>query len=140
MMTQRTLVALTLINLGLAVFLLAQIRRMDAAGTGTTVPVLRGRGLEIVDDQGRIRASIQIHEGDPAYAWPDGRIGYPETVMLRLIDPNGRPEVKLGASVEGAGLGLIGGTDTVHALLEAQGPDVRLKLTDGTGKQQILKP
>jgi len=78
-------------------------------------PVLRGSSLEIVDDQGRVRASIKIHQADPNYKWPDGKVGYPETVMFRLIDPKGRPEVKLGASVEGAGLGLIGETDTVQA-------------------------
>jgi hypothetical protein len=30
---------------------------------------------------------------------PDGSKGYPETVVLRLIDSNGRPEVKIAASV-----------------------------------------
>jgi hypothetical protein len=102
--------------------------------------VLRGSSLEIVDDQGRVRASIKIHAGDPKFKWPDGKIGYPETVMFRLIDPNGRPEVKIGASVEGGGVGLIGETDITHALLEAQGPDVLLKLTNKAGKQQLIKP
>ena len=142
MKTQRILIALTVINLMLAIFLIAQIRRVDArtAEPGSPVPVLRGGALEIVDGQGRVRASIKIHEGDPKYKWPDGKIGIPETVMFRLVDPNGRPEVKLGASVEGAGLGLIGETDITHALLEAQGPDVRLKLTNRDGKQQLIKP
>jgi hypothetical protein len=152
MKIQRILIALTVINLGLSVFLLAQIRRVDAGSIesrgaespgvepATALPVLRGSSLEIVDDQGRVRASIKIHPGDPNFKWPDGKIGYPETVMFRLIDPKGRPEVKLGASVEGGGLGLIGETDTTHALLEAQGPDALLKLTNKAGKQQLLKP
>ncbi|HWO02205.1 MAG TPA: hypothetical protein VNS63_23365, partial [Blastocatellia bacterium] len=59
---------------------------------------------------------------------------------FRLIDPKGRPEVKLGASVEGGGLGIVGETDTTHALLEAQGPDARVKLTNKDGKQQMIKP
>jgi hypothetical protein len=42
--------------------------------------------------------------------------------------------------VEGGGLGLIGETDTTHALLEAQGPDALLKLTNKAGKQQLIKP
>lgn len=146
MKTQRILIAMTVINVGLTMFLLAQIRRVDAGSVETRVgsdgvaPVLRGRELEIVDDKGRVRASIKIHEGDPKYKMPDGKIGYPETVMFRLIDPNGRPEVKLGASVEGGGLGLIGETDTTHALLEAEGPDALLKLTNKAGKQQMIKP
>ena len=157
MKIQRVLIALTVINLGLTMFLLSQIRRVDAGVVGTRgvdargtaergveaaspLPVLRGSSLEIVDDQGKVRASIKIHPGDPNYKWPDGKVGYPETVMFRLIDPKGRPEVKLGASVEGGGLGIIGETDTVHALLEAQGPDALLKLTNKSGKQQLIKP
>lgn len=103
-------------------------------------PVLRGSSLEIVDDQGRVRASIKIHQGDPNYKWPDGKIGYPETVMLRLIDPKGRPEVKIGASVEGAGVGLVGETDTTQALLQAEGAESSLKLAHKSGKQQLIKP
>jgi hypothetical protein len=147
MKIQRLLIALTVINLGLAMFQVAQIRRVDAgsveargAEAASPAPVLRGSALEIVDDQGRARASIKIHPGDPKFKMPDGKIGYPETVMFRLIDPNGRPEVKLGASVEGGGLGLIGETDTTHVLLEAEGAVSSLKLTNKDGRQQLIKP
>ena len=142
MKAQRIFIALTIINLALTMFLIFQIRRVDAgtAEASGTLPVLRGSSLEIVDDQGRVRASIKIHEGDPKFKMPDGKIGYPETVMFRLIDPNGRPEIKIGASVEGGGVGIVGATDTTHALLEAQGPDALLKLTNKSGKQQLIKP
>src|SRR2546426_3295673 len=96
MKVQRMLIAMTALNMGLTIFLVAQLKRADA---DSIAPVLRGRELEIVDDRGRVRASIKLHAADPKYKWPDGRIGYPETVMLRLVDQNGRPEVKLGASV-----------------------------------------
>jgi hypothetical protein len=147
MKLQRLLIALTVINLGLSMFLLTQIHRVyagstEARGVGAdnVAPVLRGRELEIVDDKGRVRASIKIHPGDPKFKMPDGKIGYPEMVMFRLIDPNGRPEVKLGASVEGGGLSLIGETDTTHVLLQADGADSSLKLTNKDGKQQLIKP
>jgi hypothetical protein len=142
MKAQRIFIALTIINLALTMFLIFQIRRVDAgtAEASGTLPVLRGSSLEIVDDQGRVRASIKIHDGDPKFKMPDGKIGYPETVMFRLIDPNGRPEIKIGASVEGGGVGIVGETDTTHALLEAQGPDALLKLTNKAGKQQLIKP
>jgi hypothetical protein len=147
MKIQRLLIALTIINLGLAIFLLAQIRRADAGSVeargveaASPAPVLRGSALEIVDDQGRVRASIKIHPGDAKFKWPDGRTGYPETVMFRLIDPNGRPEVKIGASVQGGGLGLVGETDSTHVLLEAEGADSSLKLTNKDGRQQLIKP
>jgi len=142
MKIQRLLIALTIINLGLAIFLLAQIRRADAGSVeaASPAPVLRGSALEIVDDQGRVRASIKIHAADPKFKWPDGRTGYPETVMFRLIDPNGRPEVKIGASVQGGGLGLVGETDSTHVLLEAEGAVSSLKLTNKDGRQQLIKP
>ena len=142
MKTQRIFIALSVINLGLTIFLLAQLHRVDARGTdpGSPAPVLRGSSLEIVDDQGRVRASIKTHPGDPNFKMPDGSTGYPETVLFRLIDPKGRPEVKIGASVEGGAVGLIGENDTTHALLEAKGVDTSLKLTNKAGKQQLIKP
>ena len=147
MKIHRLLIALTVLNLGLLIFLLAQIRRVEAGRveargieTGSPAPVLRGSSLEIVDDQGRVRASIKIHAGDPNFKMPDGKTGYPETVMFRLIDPKGRPEVKLGASVEGAGLGLIGETDSTQALLKAEGANSLLKLSNKDGRQQLIKP
>jgi|SRR5215831_4314619 len=142
---QRFVVALTIINLGLTVFLLTQLRRVEAGNemrgsSPDAAPVLRGRELEIVDEKGKVRASIKIQAGDPAYKWPDGKVGYPETVMFRLIDPNGRPEVKLGASVEGAGLGLIGETDSTQLIMKAEGANSSVKLQNKDGRQQILKP
>ena len=145
MKIQRVLIGLTVINLGLAIFLLAQIRRVDAGSAlgveaAGPAPVLRGSALEIVDDQGKVRASIKLHPADPTFKMPDGKTGYPETVMFRLIDPNGRPEVKIGASVEGGGIGLIGETDTTHILLKAEGAGTSLKMTNKDGKHQLIKP
>ncbi|HEY3134893.1 MAG TPA: hypothetical protein VGL29_02465 [Blastocatellia bacterium] len=137
MKVQRILIAITALNMGLTIFVLAQLKKADA---DSITPVLRGRELEIVDDQGRVRASIKLHAADPKYKWPDGKIGYPETVMLRLVDQNGRPEVKLGASVQGAGLGLVGETDSTQAILKAEGAEGSLKLANKDGKQQLIKP
>src|SRR5689334_5789531 len=137
MKTQRLFVALTVINLGLTIFLLARAGRVEA---DNVTPVLRGRSLEIVDDQGRVRASIKLHPADPNYKWPDGKIGIPETVMLRLIDGKGRPEVKLGASEQGGGLGLIGEYDTAHIIVQAEGAETSLKLANKDGRQQFIKP
>ena len=145
MKIQRILIALTVVNLGLTVFLLTQINRVEAGGAAASgaagpAPVLRGSGLEIVDDQGRVRASIKLHAADPSYKWPDGKTGIPETVMFRLIDAKGRPEVKLGGSEQGGGLGLIGETDDTHIVLKAEGADTLLTLTNKAGKQQLIKP
>jgi len=83
MKTQRLLVVLTLVNLALLIFTLARTRPAIAE----IVPVLRGRSLEIVDERGRVRASIDVL---PAKAQEH------ETVLLRLITERGRPSIKIG--------------------------------------------
>ena len=76
-MRGKLLLALTLANVCLLAFSLAQIR--VAAAANAQAPILRGRALEIVDDQGRVRSTLTVI---PA----DAKTGYPETVLLRLID------------------------------------------------------
>jgi hypothetical protein len=142
MKIQRLLAALTLLNFGILIFVLTQMRPLEANGVA---PVLRGRALQIVDDHGKVRASIQVLPAGPArradgsLSEADGKT-YPETVLLRLIDPNGRPGVKLGASEQGAGLGLGGESDPTYIVLKAEGADTSLKLTNKDGRQQLIKP
>src|ERR1041384_2268058 len=114
MKLQRVFVALTMINLGLSLYLLTQIRRVDAE---SVAPVLRGRALEIVDDRGRVRASLNVIPEDPSVKMPDGTTGYPETVLLRLTNSKGRPNVKIEASELGAGVMVGGESDPTYALL-----------------------
>jgi len=136
MKIQRLSIVLTVINLLLLTFILAQFHPTEAQGVA---PVLRGRALEIVDKEGRIRASINVHPAGPSVPVPDGKI-YPETVILRLIDPNGRPSVKLGASEQGSGLGLGGDSDLTYVVLKAEGASSSLKLTNKDGREQLVKP
>jgi len=135
MRMQRSLVVLTLVNLAILVATLAGLRPAVAQGAP---PVLRGRGLEIVDDQGRVRASITVL---PAGTSAQGD-RYPETVLLRLITERGRPSVKIGASEETAGLSFAGptGTKDTYVILEAKGTASSLKLRNENGREQVLKP
>ena len=117
MTTQRLLVVLTVINLGLLVFLLAQTRvHIGAQGvrvwTNIDGSVLRGRALEIIDDQGRPRAAINLHPATPSY---------PETAILRLIDQNGRPSVKLSISERGGALALVSDVEGTYVQLSGRG-------------------
>jgi hypothetical protein len=130
--SQSLLIALTVVNLGLLVFLLSQTRAAQARGSEG---VLRGRALQIVDEEGRTRASIDVLPPSKAA----GK-SYPETVILRLSDPNGRPSVKLTCSVEGTGLALGGETDATYAQLGALGADSSLRLTATRGRLQLIKP
>ena len=78
------------------------LARTDTAGAQGVAPVLRGRALEIVEDRGRVRASITLFPANPRAKMPDGTTGYPETVLLRLISSAGRPDVKIAATERGA--------------------------------------
>jgi hypothetical protein len=135
MKTQHVLVALTALNLALAAFNLADARpsRADAAPG-----MLRGRGLEIVDDHGRVRATLSVLPGDPKFRMPDGTVGYPETVLLRLIDQHGRPNIKIGASEKGGGVGVGGERDPTYARIETKGDGASLSLIDRQGRERVL--
>ena len=135
MKTQRLLVVLTLGNLALVVFALAQTRPALAAD----IPqVLRGRALEIVDAQGQVRASLSVL---PASTSAHGD-RYPETVLLRLITERGRPSVKIGASEASAGLSFAGptGTSDTYVILQAKGKETSLKLRNEDGREHVIKP
>lgn len=129
-------VVLTAINLGLCCLLLAEFRPSLAQDHA---PVLRGSALEIVDDHGRVRAEIKVLPADPEVKMPDGTTGYPETVLLRLIDSEQGPNVKLGATEDGAGLVL--GSDSGYVQVLARGTSLPLvKLVTQDGREQVIKP
>jgi hypothetical protein len=136
MKMQRLLLVLTVVNLGLLIFLLlSHIRPALANGVA---PVLRGRALEIVDERGRVRASLNVL---PASTQPDGETSS-ETVLLRLITERGRPSVKIGASERAAGVSFSGpsGTKDTYVILEAKGMASSLRLRNEDGREQIVKP
>ncbi len=137
MKTQRLLVAGTLANIALLTILLFQTRQAGARGVA---PVLRGRAFEIVDERGRIRASITVLPADPTVKMPDGTTGYPETVLFRLINSKGRPNVKIEATELGAGVGLGGESDPTYASLAARGTSTSVKLSNKDGRQQLITP
>jgi len=100
--------------------------------------VLRGRALEIVDDQGRVRASLSVL---PAGTSAHGD-RYPETVLLRLITERGRPSVKISTSEEAAGVSLAGPSNTkdTYVILEAKGTASSFKMRNENGREKIVKP
>jgi len=136
MKTSRSLFALTAGNLALLLFTVAQqLRPAFAQGEP---PVLRGRALEIVDAQGRVRASINVL---PATKSPTGD-EQAETVLLRLITERGRPSVKIASSEPASGLSFAGptGTKDTYLILEAKGTTSSLKLRNENGREQVLGP
>ena len=136
MKTPRSLIALTLINLALLLFILAQqLRPVCAQGD---VPVLRGRALEIIDAQGRVRASINVLHPSRS---PNGE-DQAETVLLRLITERDRPSVKIGASEPTSGLSFAGptGTKDTYVILQSKATISSLKLRNENGREQVLSP
>jgi hypothetical protein len=126
---QKLTLALTVANLMLAAFLFSQAHPVDASDIA---PVLRARSLEIVDAQGRVRASIKIEPPTTV----DGQ-SYPEAVVFRLRDgDNSAPGVKLDTSREGAGMTLAGGR---VRLMGKRGENF-VSVRGEDGREQVLRP
>jgi hypothetical protein len=136
MTSHRLAVTLTALNLVLLLGVMAQDRVAHAA---SPLGVLRGRALELVDDQGRVRAEIRILPADPKVKMPDGSLGIPETVQLRLIDSKGSPHVKLGSLEDGSGL-VLGGESNAYTQLLSRGGRPFLKIVDSSGKEHVVRP
>ncbi len=132
----RLVIVLTMVNLGLLVTLLARGRAAEARDAP---PVLRGRALEIVDEAGKVRASIQVLPANATVAMPDGTRGYPEIVLLRLVTAEGRPSVKLGATERGGNLVLGGESDPTYAQLEGDRAKAKLTLVGKDGQRHTIE-
>jgi len=137
MNTQRFAIGLTILNLFI---LTSGLFRANSAALPEIAPVLRGRALEIVDDQGRVRAMIKIFPPDPTVKMPDGTTGYPETVLLRLIDSKGAPNVKISATEDGSGASFGGQENPTHIQILSRGTNTLLKLVNHDGRQRVVQP
>jgi len=136
MTNPRTLFVLTAVNL--ALLLLAVAQQFRPAFAQGEPPVLRARGLEIVDAEGRVRASIKVLP--PAASTKGDEEA--ETVLLRLITERGRPTVKIAASEPASGLSFAGptGTSDTYVTLGAKGTSSSLKLRSENGREQVIAP
>jgi hypothetical protein len=133
---QRVLGFLTALNIGILWY---QSRPAPGTTTAAAVPdVIRAHALEIVDDRGKVRASIRLLPEDPKVLWKGKP--YPETVLLRLITADGRPNVKLGAGKSGSGLLIAGESDPTFVQVLAEGREPRVKLSDGDGRERVIEP
>ena len=130
-------IGLTVLNL----FILAYpLLRPSPAASTEVAPVVRAHALEILDDNGRVRAMIRVFPPSPDAKMPDGTVGYPETVLLRLIDSKGAPNVKIAATEDGSVVSLVGESNPAHVQVLARGASTSLKLVNKDGQQQVIKP
>lgn len=132
-------IALVLAGLNLVLIALVLVRVRPLAATEHASPgVLRGSALELVDAQGRVRAELKVIPADPDVKMPDGTRGAPETVLLRLIDSKGGPNVKLAATEDGSGL-VLGG-EKGYVQIRSRGQDPFVKIVTGGGQERLIKP
>jgi hypothetical protein len=132
MRTQRLLIGLTLVNLGLLIFLVSQLYRVNAR---EVAPVLRGRALQIVDAQDRVRAEILVHAPETVNS-----VTYPEAVLFRMSDPKIGPAVKITAAEDGAALGLVDSDEGMVQLYANRRKGNFLRIANKDGREQMIKP
>ena len=123
MKINRIAIIITVINLVLLIF---AFERSGAPAAQTVPEVLRVRAIELVDDNGQVRAQLNVES--------DGE------VVFRLRDAKGTIRVKLGASEDGSGLVLLDDATEpgVHMLTNRDGTS--LTLTGKGGAQQVIEP
>lgn len=143
MKKMHALAILTFANLGMLIFVLFH-HAAPAMASGPE-QVVRARALEIVDAQGKVRASISIKPEGPgrkADGSPTefGDRVFPEAVVFRLIRPDGRPSVKIATTEEGSGIDLSGGIDPTYMVLSSEGGKTSLTLTNKDGHRQVIQP
>ena len=132
-MRDRLIVLLTAVNVVVMASTFAERRPVEAR---SDAPVLRGRALEIVDTQGRVRASIGVL---PAEKSANGQ-GLPETVLLRLMTERGRPAIKISTSEEGSGFMAAGptGTSQTYVTVGSKGNTASLRLRNENTAERVL--
>src|SRR5262245_560089 len=127
MKINRFALALTAVNV---LGMLAFWSQMQVTRAQAVPDMLRARGLEIVDDRGIVRAQIVVQPNNGG-------------VLLRLIDQQQKPLVKLGAGADGSGLMLTGDParqewSGIQVLAKPGGSTIRLLNVDG--KERVIKP
>ncbi len=137
MNAHRLVAVATACNLVVVLVTLALVTQVRPI-VGSEAPVLRIHALEVIDDRGRVRASLSVIPADPNVTF-EGRV-YPETVLLRLIDPSGGPDVKLAANERGGGLVLGGGAAETYVQIGADATSGWVRLVTKDGREHVIRP
>jgi hypothetical protein len=103
--TPRFLIAISALNVACTAVSVSQLPHAHAARADVS-DVVRTRHLEVVDVDGRVRASITVHPANRDVRLPDGTT-QEDSVVLRLVNADGGPGVKLASSQHSVGLALI---------------------------------
>jgi hypothetical protein len=106
-----------------------------------TPPVLRGRGLEIVDDAGRCAREHRDPAGrsEREDAGRDDR-HHGDPCCYRLVNSKGRPNVKIAAHERGAGALIAGDTDPTWVQILAENGNTAIRLSNQDGRSRLIAP
>ena len=126
-------IALTLVNAALLVLIIAYLQPAKAQPQQTMAPILRGRGLEIVDSLGKVRASVTVYPSTQE----KGKTVAGATVF-RLMDSKGKPVVKIVATENGGGSSFSNEADDYIQLI-SQKDSSFIKIYQ-QGKEKVVKP
>ena len=114
---------LTAVNVGVLIVGLAQ---RSPASAQSDASILRGRGLELVDASGQIRAQFTVESNGEG--------------VFRMRDQEGTIRVKLGASDTGSALLLLNQATEPAVQLRAGAKATSITLKGLDGKQRVITP
>lgn len=122
MRSQRIAIAVTAINLSALAFF--QLNTPTSARSDVA-PIIRARAIELVDDNGKTRAQLDIEKTGE--------------VVFRLRDPNGTIRTKLGAGTDGSGLSMMDDRTEATVQIKAEKAGTGITLYDRDGKANPIK-
>ena len=119
---QRVSIVFSVFNLLLLIFLLAQ---SPSTAQQDIAPVVRTRALEIVDDNGKVRAQINVEKTGE--------------VVFRLRDAKGTIRSKFGADESGSGLSMMDDRTEATVQIRSSQAGGNMILIDREGRERTIK-
>lgn len=119
---QRVAIVVSVLNLLLLFFLIAQAR---SSAQPSVSPVLRAKEIELVDDAGKVRAQLNVEDTGE--------------VVFRLRDSKGTIRAKFGAGEDGSGLSMMDDRTEATVQIRANKAGGGITLFDRDGKQHLIK-
>ena len=122
MKNTRVAIVFSVINLLLMALLLAQA---PSSAQPNVSPVIRTRAFELVDENGKVRAQMNIEQTGE--------------VVFRLRDAKGTIRTKFSANETGSGLSMMDDRTEATVQVRANEAGGNITLIDRAGKERVIK-
>lgn len=119
---QRTAIVVTVLNLLLLLFVLAQV---PSTAQPSVSPLVRARAIELVDEHGKIRAQLNVESTGE--------------VVFRLRDSKGTIRSKYGAGDDGSGLSLMDERTEATVQIRANRSGGSMAVYNRDGQERVIK-